>query len=86
MSELELTHRMNRIIGQLEAIKKTIQHPESDDCIKTIQQLKASINGLKKFGEHYIQTHLSDCMEQSTLSKKEIQQTLSKIISSTFSF
>ena len=45
-----LIFRLNRAIGQIEAIKRDLsKNPEEQDCVKTFNQLKASINALKKF-------------------------------------
>ena len=85
MSSTDVIHRLNRIIGQLEAIKRSIETPEHDDCLKTIQQLKASVNGLKKFGEHYIKEHMKECVNANSKSKQEMENMLSDVISSAFS-
>jgi CsoR family transcriptional regulator, copper-sensing transcriptional repressor len=85
MSSTDVIHRLNRIIGQLEAIKRSIETPEQDDCLKTIQQLKASVNGLKKFGEHYIKGHMKECVNANSKSKQEMEDMLSDVISSAFS-
>ena len=51
----ELIHRLNRAIGQIEAIKNNLsKNPEDQDCVQTFNQLKASINALKKFGQVYM--------------------------------
>ena len=50
-----LIFRLNRAIGQIEAIKRNLsKNPEEQDCVKTFNQLKASINALKKFGQVYM--------------------------------
>ena len=54
MQNEKLIHRLNRITGQIEGIKRKLESEEDADCVQTLQQLKASINGLKKFGEAYI--------------------------------
>ena len=47
-----LIFRLNRAIGQIEAIKRDLSNDqEEQDCVKTFNQLKASINALKKFGQ-----------------------------------
>ena len=85
MDNKHIVNRLSRIIGQLEAIKKNINDDSSNDCIVTIQQLKASINGLKKFGEQYIKNHMKECVDKNMKSKKEMEAMLSEIISSAFS-
>lgn len=84
MDNTHLVHRLSRIIGQLESLKNHINTNESADCIKTIQQLKASINGLKKFGEQYIKSHMSHCVKANTHSPDDMEKMLSDIISGTF--
>ena len=49
MSSTDVIHRLNRIIGQLEAIKRSIETPEQDDCSKH-STVEMSVNGLKNLG------------------------------------
>ena len=80
----ELIHRLNRAIGQIEAIKRDLsKNPEDQDCIKTFNQLKASINALKKFGQTYMAEHLDECLEQGT-DKGEISKNLKPILNGIF--
>lgn len=85
MSSTDLTNRLSRIIGQLEALKKSIHSSENHDCLATIQQLKASINGLKKFGESYVKEHMKTCVRQNKTSSDDMESMLSDIISGAFS-
>ena len=82
MNKEKLIHRLNRASGQIEAVKRMIQ--DENSCLETLQQLKASINALKKFGEAYMQDHLNDCLEKG-LSKSETKQALTTVISGAFS-
>ncbi|MFN8672744.1 MAG: metal-sensitive transcriptional regulator [Candidatus Sericytochromatia bacterium] len=79
----ELIHRLNRIIGQLEAIKRTLQTEENKDCVQTIRLLKAANNAIKKFGEAYVNDHLSKCIVNNK-PPKEIEQGLKEVIGSVF--
>jgi DNA-binding FrmR family transcriptional regulator len=83
-SNQELIHRLNRAIGQLEAIKKTLSSEEDKDCIKTIRLLKAANNAIKKFGEAYVNDHLTECMLQEKATKEEMKESLKEVISSAF--
>lgn len=88
MGNAELEHRLNRVIGQLNAIKKILPYKGAGNCGKTVQQLKAAINALKKFGETYVKEHIDDCFSESNFSreKKELMQNeLIQIISHSFS-
>lgn len=80
-----LANRLSRIIGQIESIKQSLHANEEIDCVKTIYQLKASINGLKKFGESYINSHMKDCLENKSLTKEEIEKKLTDVIAGSFS-
>lgn len=84
----DLINRLNRAQGQIEAIKKTLlaseQGPESADCLKTIQLLKAANNALKKFGEAYVERHLTDCIKRG-VPDRELEHNLKEVISSAFS-
>ena len=85
MSEDNVTHRLNRIIGQLEAIKRRVNSTDEHDCVETVRQLKASINGLKKCSEYYIKNQLKKCIQKNEKSADDIEKMLSDIISSAFS-
>ena len=83
-SNKELIHRLNRAIGQIEAIKRDLsENPQDQDCVKTFNQLKASINALKKFGQTYMSNHLDECLEQG-IDKDEISKNLKPILNGIF--
>jgi CsoR family transcriptional regulator, copper-sensing transcriptional repressor len=84
MKNEKLVFRLNRVKGQIEAIKKQIENNEDDDCLKTLQQLKASINALKKFGEAYMSDHLDTCIQKG-VSSKDMKENLKSVISGAFS-
>ena len=79
-----LINRLNRAIGQIEAMKNDLSmNPEDQDCVQTFNQLKASINALKKFGQTYMEEHLDDCLEQG-IDKEEIAKNLKPILNGIF--
>jgi len=79
-----LIFRLNRVIGQLEGLKKELnKDPLDQDCVQTFNQLKASINGLKSFGEAYMSEHLEDCLKQN-VKIDEIMTKLKPVMSSIF--
>ena len=79
-----LVFRLNRVIGQLESLKKELnKDPLDKDCVKTFNQLKASINGLKSFGEAYMSEHLEECLKQE-VEIKEIMEKLKPVMNSIF--
>ena len=83
MKNIELINRLSRAGGQIDSIKKKIQLEKDDDCIKTLQQLKASINALKKFGEAYLLEHLEECMNKG-MSPAEMKKNMKTVISGSF--
>ena len=83
-SNKDLIHRLNRAIGQIEAIKRDLSNDqEEQDCVKTFNQLKASINALKKFGQIYMSEHLDECLDQG-VDKEEISKNLKPILNGIF--
>jgi DNA-binding FrmR family transcriptional regulator len=79
-----LVFRLNRVIGQLESLKKELnKDPLDQDCVKTFNQLKACINGLKSFGEAYMSEHLEECLKQE-VEIKEIMEKLKPVMNSIF--
>ena len=79
-----LIFRLNRAIGQIEAIKRDLSNDqEEQDCVKTFNQLKASINALKKFGQIYMSEHLDECLEHG-VDKEEISKNLKPILNGIF--
>lgn len=83
MNATELTHRLNRIQGQIEAIKKNINENPSE-CKKNIQLLKAATNALKKFGQAYVEEHMQECITKNT-DIRTMENDLKIVISSAFS-
>ena len=78
----ELINRLNRIQGQIEAIKKGIQLEEVD-CMKSMQLLKAANNALKKFGEAYVTKHLAECVRKKN-NFQDIEKDLKEVIGASF--
>lgn len=79
----ELVNRLSRIQGQIEGIKKGLISSEDKDCLKTMQQLKAVNNAIKKFGEAYVTHHFDECLTTKT-PKKDIEKEIKDIINATF--
>ena len=80
----KLVHRLNRIQGQIEAVKKSIEN-EEPDCTKVIQLVKAANNAMKKFGEAYVTTHFSECLANGEKSPQEMEKDMQSVINSAFS-
>ncbi|WCL49471.1 metal-sensitive transcriptional regulator [Leptospira sp. GIMC2001] len=82
MDKSDLINRLNRIQGQIEALKKVVNDPEAE-CMKAMQLLKAANNALKKFGESYVSRHLDECL-RSKNSIQEMESDLKNVISASF--
>ena len=79
-----LIFRLNRVNGQLESLKKELnKYPLDQDCVQTFNQLKASINGLKSFGEVYMSEHLEECLKQKVEIKEKMEK-LKPVMNSVF--
>lgn len=83
MENKDLIHRLNRITGQINSIKKSLEGEGAFECKATLQQLKAAINGLKKFGEAYVKVKLDTCFEGA--SPEVVKKELNEVIALTFS-
>lgn len=79
----QLIHRINRVQGQIEAIRKRLISGEPMDCIETLRLIKAANNALKKFGEAYVSAHLKDCVRKGA-SKEELEEGLQEVVASAF--
>jgi CsoR family transcriptional regulator, copper-sensing transcriptional repressor len=84
MDSKDLIHRLNRIQGQIDAIKRNIQEGDSS-CAQNIRLLKAATNALKKFGQAYVETHLDHCLLSEDLDRKTLDKDLKEVVSSAFS-
>lgn len=84
MDSKELVHRLNRIQGQIDAIKRNIQEGEGD-CAQNIRLLKAATNALKKFGQAYVESHLDHCLVSESIDRKTLDKDLREVVSSAFS-
>ncbi len=83
--QIKLIHRLNRIQGQIGAIKKILATDyEEQDCVEVLRLVKAVNNATKKFGEAYVSDHLRYCVRQD-VPKEKIEEGLQEIISSAFS-
>lgn len=82
MKNSQLVHRLSRIQGQIEALKR-IAASEEADCLKTIELAKAASNAIKKFAQAYVEEHLDHCVEEKR-ALKDIQTELRKVVQSSF--
>ncbi len=81
----KLIHRLNRIQGQIGAIKKILATDyEDQDCIEVLRLVKAANNATKKFGEAYVSEHLTYCL-RNDMPKEEMEAGLQEVIASAFS-
>ncbi|MDQ6985754.1 MAG: metal-sensitive transcriptional regulator [Candidatus Dojkabacteria bacterium] len=80
----ELENRVNRIIGQLESVKKEITK-ENYDCGQIVQQVKAISGSIKSFGKAFAEEDIKACMNKD-LSKEEIKERLETILDVAFKY
>ena len=78
-----LVHRLSRIQGQIEGLKKIVASGNAD-CLKTIELAKASSNAIKKFAQAYVEEHLEQCVQEKK-ALSELEGELKKVVQSTFS-
>lgn len=63
------TVRINRAIGQLEAVKRMIG--EGQYCVDILGQLRAARNAVKAIELSVLETHMGACMTAAAASKNE---------------
>lgn len=83
MASKELINRLNRLQGQIDAVKTSIIE-EEHDCVKVITLTKAVQGALKKFAEAYVLQDMEYCLTTEKLSKKDIEKKLKELIESSF--
>ncbi|MBR1777765.1 MAG: metal-sensitive transcriptional regulator [Alphaproteobacteria bacterium] len=69
--------RLNRILGQIEGIKKMII--EHRDCADIMSQLRAARSAIRAVEANVLKTHLQHCVVQSFNSEQERQQKIDEL-------
>lgn len=64
-----LVHRLNRIEGQIDAVRRAIAKGDAD-CLTQIRQIKAARSALKSFAEAYVEEYALACAKQSHASSR----------------
>lgn len=60
----ELVQRLNRVEGQIAALKRSLEEAQVEDCTQTLYQLKAATNALKGFGEAFSREYAKQCVAE----------------------
>lgn len=79
----DLITRLARIEGQVAALKRTLESDVDTDCAKTLIQVKAATNGLKRFAEAFSQEHARRCVGKK-MNRKQFADEIDSIITSAF--
>lgn len=78
-----LLHRLNRIQGQIEALKRSIENGKDGDCLTNLGQVKAVHSGVKRFAEAYVEEYAITCARGEGVSSK-FQHDIRNIVASAF--
>lgn len=62
--------RINRAIGQLEAVKRMIE--EGKYCVDIMSQLRAARNAIKTVELGVLETHMGACVAEASLNKDDV--------------
>jgi len=57
----QITHRLNRASGQIQAVKRMLEAPERYSCKEVVSQLKAARSALRKVSEVYVASQITAC-------------------------
>lgn len=77
-----LVHRLNRIEGQIDAVRRAIEEGDAD-CLAQIRQIKAVRAALKSFAEAYVEEYALACAKASHASPRFAPK-LREIVSAAF--
>ncbi|WP_212789858.1 metal-sensitive transcriptional regulator [Francisella halioticida] len=70
--------KLNRVSGQVEAIKKMVN--EQRYCVDIMTQIKAARNALKAIELSILEAHMKSCLEESRLDKDTHQVKILEIM------
>ncbi|CAM2775325.1 TPA: metal/formaldehyde-sensitive transcriptional repressor [Legionella pneumophila] len=80
----KLLHRINRIQGQLNALKEKLEHSEENDCggvLQLIAACRGAMNGLMaEVIEGHIRNHLVDPDKSPSSSQAQAAQQLLDVV------
>jgi DNA-binding FrmR family transcriptional regulator len=80
-----LLHRLNRIQGQIDALRNSITGTSARDgeCLEHMRQIKAVHSGIKAFGEAYVRDYALACAKSESVSPR-MRKTMEEVVSSAF--
>ncbi len=77
----KMINRLNRIEGQIRALKSFLSDENKTDCKEFITQVKAARNALKSLSKEYITRHIHTCQNHSKkIRDKEISDAINLLI------
>lgn len=78
-----LLHRLNRIEGQIGAIKRSVAEGKEGNCLASLGQVKAVHSAVKHFAEAYTKTYALSCAREEGVSAK-FENNIRTIIASAY--
>jgi len=70
--------RLNRVLGQVEAVKRMVN--EQRYCVDIMTQIKAARSALKAIELSILETHMKSCLEESYDNQELRQVKISEIM------
>ena len=68
----KLAHRLSRINGQVEAVRRMIE--EDEYCVDILMQLSAATGALHRVGEIVLDQHLNRCVREAMESGDDAER------------
>lgn len=68
----KLAHRLSRINGQVEAVRRMIE--EDEYCVDILMQLSAATGALHRVGEIVLDQHLNRCVREAMKSGSDAER------------
>jgi DNA-binding FrmR family transcriptional regulator len=66
-----IAHRLNRAIGQIQAVGRMLEEPDTYSCKEVVSQLKAARSALRKVSEIYVASQITHCLELPEPTRSE---------------
>lgn len=62
----KLDHRLARVLGQVEAVRRMIE--DGEYCVNILMQLSAATGALDKVGQIILEQHIQACVSDAIMS------------------
>jgi DNA-binding FrmR family transcriptional regulator len=76
--KIKVTHRINRIEGQIRGLKKMVD--EDRNCRDILKQIAATLGALRSLGAVVLEDHLTGCVSRAVGAKGKGKNVISEVV------